>query len=334
MVNRNRLIRTTLNRLELNRHSLNKREFNRRSLGRLAAAWFGVLTMLLMLSACRPKYRDDLDYSFRVEQTWPIEELNHGEIVQFESVFWEPDDTISLRRLIVEDRIVAGRDVLEIGTGTGLLSILCLQNDAQRVVATDINKAAVANAKYNAAMLVPEMTLEVRQVSSQTPDAFSVIAASERFDLILSNPPWEDGGVEKPADHAFYDPGFALMTSLLDGLPEHLNPGGRCLLAYGHRPAVEKLQVECARRGYEFKILDDRDLNSLEQDFLPGMLVEVRLPLSGIKTQSVSDSTAGQPETSQAESTTPEHEKLQQGSPEKRTRRESDQDADDEGSGS
>jgi predicted RNA methylase len=238
-----------------------------------------VLTVVVC-SGCWTKYREDLDYSYRVQQTWPIEELHYGEIVQFESVFWEPDDTISLRELIVDDTIATGRDVLEIGTGTGLLSILCLQNDARRVVATDINEAAVANARYNAAMLVPDKELEVRQVLSDDPKAFSVIGATERFDLILSNPPWEDGQVKEPADHAFYDPAFGLMNSLLDGLPAHLNPGGRCLLAYGHRPGIEKLQAECERRGYEFKILDDRDLSSLDIDFLPGMLVEVRVPLN------------------------------------------------------
>jgi release factor glutamine methyltransferase len=242
-----------------------------------------MLVVLVVASAlhagCFRKYREDLDYDYKVEQTWPLEELNHGEIVQFESVFWEPDDTVSLRKLIVDDAICAGRDVLEIGTGTGLLSILCLQNDASKVIATDVNEAAVANAKYNAAILVPEETLDVRQVPAASPRAFTVIAPTERFDLIISNPPWEDGVVAKPADHAFYDPGFQLMTSLLDELPEHLNPGGRCLLAYGHAPAIKRLRTECERRGYEFKILDDRNLDTMDVDFLPGMLVEVRPPL-------------------------------------------------------
>ena len=197
------------------------------------------LLLSMMTSGCRTKYREDLDYSYNVQQTWQLEDLNHGEIVQFESVFWEPDDTISLRKLIVDGEIASGRDVLEIGTGTGILSILCLQSDAKSVVATDINEAAVANAKYNSAMLVPDRDLDVRQVSKQAPQAFAEISESERFDLILSNPPWEDGLVGQPADHAFYDPGFALMTSLLDGLPQHLKPGGRCLLAYGHAPAVQ-----------------------------------------------------------------------------------------------
>lgn len=249
--------------------------------GNIAAVIIAVFA-LSFLVGCRPKYREDLDYSYNVQQTWPVEDLNHGEIIQFESVFWDPDDTVSLRKLIVVDQIAAGRDVLEIGTGTGLLSILCLQGDAKRVVATDVNQAAVANARYNAAMLLPQQQLDVRQVDPQHPEAFAAIGDTERFDLIISNPPWEDGTVTNPADHAFYDPGFALMRSLLDGLPRHLKPGGRCLLAYGHVPAIERLRSECEQRGFEFKILDERELESLERDFLPGMLVEVRPPLQAL----------------------------------------------------
>ncbi len=246
-------------------------------ISRFLIGLFGLL--LIVMPGCR-KYRDDLDYDHNVVQTWPLEELNYGEIVQFESVFWEPDDTVSLRKLIVDDAMVAGRDVLEIGTGTGIISILCLQEDANRVVATDINPAAVACATYNAAILVPDRELTVRKVPTDAPQAFSVVADTEMFDVIISNPPWEDGVITKPADHAYYDPGFVLMQSLLDGLPKHLKPGGRCLLAYGHVPAIKLLKSESEKRGYEFKILDDRDLDSLTKDFLPGMLVEVRLPLS------------------------------------------------------
>lgn len=255
--------------------------------------WF-TFAVSIATAGCWSKYREDLDYSYEVQQTWPLEELHFGEFVQFESVFWEPDDTVSLRALIVDDGIVASRDVLEIGTGTGLISILCLQNDADTVVATDINPAAVANAQYNAAMLAPDSQLDVRQVPTDSPGAFEVIGDDERFDLIISNPPWEDRDVNKPAEHAFYDPGFYLMDTLLDGLPQHLNPGGRCLLAYGHVPAIKRLRIEAAKRNLEFKILDKRDLDSLDRDFLPGMLVEIRTPLDSteVKADPNSDSEA------------------------------------------
>ncbi len=232
----------------------------------------------LLSPGCGQPVREDLDYNYNVVQTWQLPELRYGEIVQFESVFWESDDTDSLRELICQEGAASGRSVLEIGTGTGLLSILCAQNNASRIVATDINPAAVACAKYNAAMHELESFIDVRKVPVGEPSAFAVIQPTERFDVILSNPPWEDGNISQPADHAFYDPGFALMDSILDGLPQHLNPGGRCLLAYGHRPAIERLREEVQRRGYQWQVLDDREIGDLESDFLPGMLVEIRLP--------------------------------------------------------
>lgn len=227
---------------------------------------------------CR-RYRDDLDYSFQVEQTWKLDDESDEEFVQFASVFWEPDDTLSLRERIVDDQLADGRDVLEIGTGTGLLAVLSLLHGAKTVVATDINPAAVANAKYNAAMLVPDASLDVRSVPPDRPGAFEVVEDTEKFDLIISNPPWEDGDVTMQADHAYFDSGFALMDSILDGLPKHLRRNGRCLLVYGHVPAIKRLQRETATRGYEFKVLDDREIDSLPQDFLPGMLIEIRIPL-------------------------------------------------------
>lgn len=241
-----------------------------RRLAIVACVGLGVITV-----GCR-RYREDLDYEFRVEQTWPLEGSPDLEFVQFESVFWEPDDTLSLRARIVDDSIASGRSVLEIGTGTGLIAILCQRHDAKRVVATDINPAAVANARYNAAMLDAEQGLEIRQVALDEPEAFSPIAAGERFDLILSKPPWEDGDVTRPAEYAFYDPDFALLDSLLEGLPRHLNPGGRCLLAYGHVPAIDRLLSRAGELGYEAEILDDRQLDSLPENFLPGMLIEIR----------------------------------------------------------
>ena len=241
------------------------------------AALFLSIVALAVLAGCREAKREDLDYSFSVFQTVETPELTGHELVQFESVFWEPDDTVSLRKLIAEDNIADGRSVLEIGTGTGLLSLICLSNGAGPVVATDINPAAAANARYNAARLELESDLEVRLVDPESPGAFSVIKPDERFDLIISNPPWEDGTVAEPSEHAFYDPGFALMDSILEGLKKHLNPGGRCLLAYGHSPAITRLLSKAKDLGYQTKVLDDRKLESLDQDFLPGMLIEVRL---------------------------------------------------------
>ncbi|TWU32871.1 methyltransferase [Novipirellula artificiosorum] len=221
---------------------------------------------------CSPNYRDDLDYSYEVVQTWPNEDIHFGEIVQFAGVPFEPDDTAKLRKMIVDDAIVSNRDVLQIGIETGLLAVLCLQNDAGQVVAIDANPAAVENTRYNAATLSSEDKLDVRQIPADAVSPFSVIKPGEKFDLILCNLPWIPSEEGKRSSEAVQD-------AILDELPNHLSAGGKCLFVYGNQTAIERLQGESEQRNLACKQLDDRTLDSLDQEFRPGMLLELRLAL-------------------------------------------------------
>jgi predicted RNA methylase len=197
------------------------------------------------------------------------------DVAQFTTVFWDPRDTESLRQLIRETALVRDKTVLEIGAGTGLLSLCCLKAGAARVVATDVNPAAVANTVYNATILGLDERLEVRLVSLDRAGAFSVVAAPERFDLIISNPPWENRTPGRIDDYALYDQGFALMRSLLAGLAEHLKPGGKALLAYGCVDAIKTIQRLAPEFQLAIRTLDDRNVRDLPEVFLPGMLLEV-----------------------------------------------------------
>jgi SAM-dependent methyltransferase len=201
------------------------------------------------------------------------------EVTIFDRVFWEPLDTVSLRKLIRETPAVQGKRVLEIGTGSGLLSLCALQAGASYVVATDVNPNAVANARYNVEALGAEERFEVRQVSRSERGAFAVIGGGETFDVIISNPPWVDRKPGRIEDFALYDEGFLLMRTLFEGLPKHLNRGGKALLAYGSVSGIRMLYKLSAEKGYEIRVIDDdRELDGLEEEFLPGMLLEVTVP--------------------------------------------------------
>ncbi len=195
-----------------------------------------------------------------------------AELAQFETVFWEPTDTTSLREWLHQSTRVRGASVLEIGTGTGLIALVCRKLGAARVVATDINPAAVACGRYNADRLGLD-EVEFRQVESDQPGAFAVVDPRERFDLIISNPPWEDAPVEEVAAHAFYDPDFALLDSLLADAGKHLQPDGYLLLAYGAKTAILRIQTRAPALGWKVKIVDERNLDELPEVFLPGMLL-------------------------------------------------------------
>ncbi len=210
----------------------------------------------------------------RVKERWAVEDFSL-ELVQFETVFWDSADTDSLRDLIRTTPLVKHKTVLEIGTGTGLISLCCLTRGASRVVATDINPAAIANARYNARRLDVDDRLETRLVPMDDAAAYEVIDSDEKFDLILSNPPWENQAPQSIDEYAFYDEDFALMRSLLEGLSDHLTNDGKALLAYGNVEAIRTLLRIAPQFNLDTGLLDDRKLDDLPNNFLPGMLIEI-----------------------------------------------------------
>ncbi len=211
-------------------------------------------------------------------KSWKNVEDFERELAILETVFWDPRDTESLRNQIRQPGAVEGKTVLEIGTGSGLLSLCFLKAGAGSVTATDVNPAAVANARFNAQRLNLSKSFEVRLVPLENSAAYSVIQPEEQFDLIISNPPWVNQEPQTIDEYALYDANFALLQSLLDGLPQHLKPGGKVWLAYGCVDAIKTIQKLCQERDYEVTILDSRELDDLPEEFLPGMLLEIRLP--------------------------------------------------------
>ena len=212
-----------------------------------------------------------------------------SEIAVFESVFWEPADTISLRRRILSDPSVKGANVLEIGTGSGLISLCCLSAGAARVIGTDLNPAAVRNSLHNAKEFGYAERFESRLVPRRSPGAWTVIEPKETFDLIISNPPWEDGKPVRVDEFALYDPDFELLKSLVTGARERLRPNGKLWLAYGCVAAIRKIQEVAAAEGLHCTLLDERPIESLPELFLPGMLIEITVlpevsfPTGGVK---------------------------------------------------
>ncbi len=123
----------------------------------------------------------------------------------------------SLAQLTVREPLATA---LDLGTGCGVQA-LHLAGHVARVVATDVNRRALAMTRLNAAL--NQVPVEVREGSLFEP------VADERFDLVVSNPPF----VVSPATEAplvYRDsglPGDEVVRRVVTQAPQHLTPGGR-----------------------------------------------------------------------------------------------------------
>ena len=132
--------------------------------------------------------------------------------------------------------------VADLGTGCGAVA-LALASERPRwcVTATDVSADALAVARANAARL-GLAAIDFRVGSWFTP------LAAERFDLILSNPPYVAACDPALADPALaHEPRVALtpgadalrcLREIARGAPQHLNPGGWLLLEHGAAQAT------------------------------------------------------------------------------------------------
>jgi methylase of polypeptide subunit release factors len=138
-----------------------------------------------------------------------------------------------------------------------------------------LNPAAVRNALLNAREMGFMDRFEARLVPRRSPGAWTVMEPAARFDLIISNPPWENSRPASVEQFALYDPNFDLLKSLVTGTRARLKPGGRMWLAYGCVTAIRRIQEVAADEKLQCRLLEERSLDTLPELFLPGMLIEI-----------------------------------------------------------
>jgi methylase of polypeptide subunit release factors len=121
--------------------------------------------------------------------------------------------------------LIQGSDVLDVGTGTGVLAILAAKLGARSVVATDVSADAVENARANVSLTGMSDVVQVRD-----PAPLFEATPGEAFDVVMFNVPWLDGEPQTRYDVARYDPGFQTLRDFLAGCPGRLRAGGVALV--------------------------------------------------------------------------------------------------------
>lgn len=152
--------------------------------------------------------------------------------------------------------------VLDLGTGSGCIAVAIAHSRPRaRVVASDVSAAALAVAATNVSRHAAS-NVELRQG-----DCFEAVAG-ERFDLIVSNPPYvAEGDPHLAQGDLRFEPKRAL-TSGTDGMqmlraiatqaPRYLLTGGWLLLEHGYDQA-DRVRALLAEAGFA-ELISERDL--------------------------------------------------------------------------
>ncbi|MCL2031716.1 MAG: methyltransferase [Methanomassiliicoccaceae archaeon] len=153
-------------------------------------------------------------------------------IVEDDDGVYPPSDDSFL--LISSLNIRAGERILEIGCGSGIVSMHCALNGGV-VTCGDINKKAVALTKRNMAL----NSLDADVVET---DLYSNI--SGRFDTIIFNIPYLP--VKEEGDLALAwsggDDGLGPLPGLITGAQDHLLPKGRLVIVVSSLMDQDSLQ--------------------------------------------------------------------------------------------
>lgn len=118
---------------------------------------------------------------------------------------------------------LAGKRVLDVGTGSGILALAAARAGAANVVAADINP----NAAFSAAENARANGLGDR-VGAVCSDLLSAFAPRPLFDVILSSPPKHAGEPRDLADRGWHaGPQYRDVAALFAQSRQRLRPGGR-----------------------------------------------------------------------------------------------------------
>ncbi len=148
-------------------------------------------------------------------------------------------------------KIVGTRSLLEIGTGSGAIAIVCAKNGA-RVVATDVNPDAVKNTLLNAERC--HLDISVRQS-----DLYAAIKPEERFDFIFWSHPFNnwDAPVDDMLLRSGLDYRYEGMRGYIAGAKKHLEKDGRLLLGTGDSADLQTISDIATEHGYRMSLVSE-----------------------------------------------------------------------------
>lgn len=157
----------------------------------------------------------------------------------------------------ISNRELKDKKVLELGAGTGLISIYAASQGAQ-VTASDINLTAVRNIQENIETNKDRINLNNGCVGVIHSDLFEAFSDC-KFDLILINPPFFRGEVTSPSQHAWYcGKDLDFFSSLFKGIKPHLHSSTEVYLILSQDAEIDEIRKLADENKYHFELVSQK----------------------------------------------------------------------------
>lgn len=142
--------------------------------------------------------------------------------------------------------------ILDIGTGTGIIALMLAQKSNAEIHAIDIEKSACDQARINVEESIFRHKVSVSHHSLQE---FSKISG-KKFDLIVTNPPYFVGSLKNSASDRSHARHADVLpyVELVDGVKLLLNPKGKFCLILPKKEA-EKFRELAESKGFHLSKL-------------------------------------------------------------------------------
>ncbi|MFI8695762.1 HemK2/MTQ2 family protein methyltransferase [Dietzia maris] len=146
-----------------------------------------------------------------------------------DGVYAPQDDSWLICEALDQCDLVAGRRVLDICTGSGILAIETALKGAREVFAYDISPAAVACASRNADRAGVQVDVRLGTLDDAR--------RAGPYDVVVSNPPYvpSDAPLEGTGPNRAWDAGSngrVVLDQLCDLAPDLVSPGGSMMIVH------------------------------------------------------------------------------------------------------
>ncbi len=168
------------------------------------------------------------------------------EFLVYPNTFWPFTDS---QPLVKNFHIESGESVLDVGTGSGVIAIFSCYSGAGRVVAVDINPAAIKSAKHNAKQHGFDKIMKVKRSN-----LFEKIG-QEKFDVITANIPFRNKPAPDVVARSQWDTDFKTNTQFFKEVGNHLNPGGRIYFVQSNFGETKEMKRLAKEAGFSVKAL-------------------------------------------------------------------------------